>query len=160
MSQKKVPLETLARHAVEQSPDGIVFADREGIIHLWNGGAVRIFGYSAVEALGHSLNLVVPERFREAHWSGYLRAMADGRTKYAGQAMATRSTRKDGTTVYVELTFAILRDELGNVLGALAHVRDITERYTQERDLRKRVTELEQQVKALREDSSSAGHAR
>lgn len=139
----------LARYVVGQSPDGIVFADREGTIRLWNRGAERIFGYSVDEALGESLDLIVPERFRDAHWTGYRRAMAEGRTKYAGQAMPTRSARKDGARIYVELTFAVLQDDSGNVLGALANVRDITERYGEGRELRRRLTELQEEVRRL-----------
>ena len=143
----------LCQRVVEQSPDGIIVADREGLIRLWNPGAEAIFGYTAGEALGRSLDLIVPERFRAAHWAGYRRAMAEGRTKYARQALPTRSQRKDGVAIYVELTFAILRDASGQVLGALAHARDITERYTQERARRERLAELERRVEAL------TGHA-
>ncbi len=160
MSEENGPFGALARYVVEQSPDGIILADREGIVGLWNSGAERIFGHSGDEAVGKSLDLVVPERFREARWSGYRRAMAEGKTEYAGQAMPTRSMRKDGTTIYVELTFAILRDESGHVLGAVAHVRDITERYSHERDLRRRLTELEKQVKALHEGDSQSSETR
>lgn len=160
MNEEKAPFDALARYVVEQSPDGIIFADREGIIRLWNAGAERIFGYSGDEAVGKNLALIIPERFRNAHWSGYRRAMAEGKTKYTGQVMPTRSMREDGTAIYVELTFAILHDEAGNILGALAHVRDITQRYTQGRDLRKRLTELEQQVNTLREGDSRSGETR
>jgi PAS domain S-box-containing protein len=135
--------EQLAGLLVAQAPDGVIFADREGVIREWNASAMAIFGYAREEAVGQTLDLIVPERFREAHWRGYDRALADGDTKYRGQAMPTRSARKDGTTLYVELTFAIIHDGDGAVIGALAHARDITERFARERAERDRLRELE-----------------
>lgn len=128
---------------VEQAPDGVIFADNAGTIVRWNAAAERIFGYPADEALGTSLDIIVPERFREAHWKGFERALADGETKYAGQVLPTRALRKDGTEIYVELSFAIVKGEGGEVLGALAHARDITERFERDRALRRRLRELE-----------------
>jgi PAS domain S-box-containing protein len=133
----------LASYLVTQSPDGIVFADREGTICLWNASAERIFGYSSSEAIGRSLDIIIPQQFQKAHWSGYQRAMTEGKTKYSGQSLPTRSLRKDGATIYVELTFAIIHGTEGQMLGAMANVREITERYTQERELRRRLRELE-----------------
>jgi PAS domain S-box-containing protein len=130
----------------EQAPDAVVFADRDGIIREWNDAAAAIFGHACEEAVGQTLDLIVPERFREAHWRGYNRALSDGDTKYRGQAMPTRSVRKDGETIYVELTFAIVHDAAGVVIGALAHARDITERWAREREQRDRLRELEQQL--------------
>jgi PAS domain S-box-containing protein len=133
----------LADYIVMQSPDGIVFADPEGIIRLWNASAERIFGYSSSEAMGKSLDIIIPERFQRAHWSGYHRAITEGKTKYSGQSLPTRSLRKDGATIYVERTFAIVHGTEGQVLGAMAKVREITERYMQERELHRRLAELE-----------------
>jgi PAS domain S-box-containing protein len=128
----------------EQAPDAVIFADRNGIIQVWNLSASRLFGYSAGEAVGESLDIIVPQRFREAHWRGYERALAEGQTKYSGQVLPTRSVRKDGSTLYVELTFAIVHDPAGVVMGALAHARDISERWEREREQRLRLRELEQ----------------
>lgn len=130
----------------EQAPDGIIFADREGVIREWNAAAAKIFGYSRDEAIGRSLDLVVPEEFRAAHWRGYDRALVAGRTKYSGTAMPTRSMRRDGSTIYVELTFAIIHGPDGQVIGALAHARDITERWARDREQRQRLRALEQQL--------------
>jgi PAS domain S-box-containing protein len=132
-----------ARALLEQSPDAIVFADTDGRIVEWNTAAETVFGHSAPEAIGQSLDIIVPERFREAHWAGYERALAAGETKYSGQTLPTRSMRKDGTDIYVELTFAIVRSAGGDVIGALAHARDITERWTREREQRQRLRDLE-----------------
>src|SRR6185295_17598484 len=111
-----------------------------------NAAAVRVFGFTAEEAVGQSLDIIVPERFREAHWRGYERALSEGRTKYSGQALPTRSARKDGSTIYVELTFAIVHDSNASVIGALAHARDISERWEREREQRRKLQELEQKL--------------
>ncbi len=131
---------------IEQSPDAMIFADREGIVRVWNAAAERIFGHPPEVAIGQSLDIIVPERFRDAHWTGYDRALHDGATKYAGQSLATRSVRANGDTFYVELSFAILLGEDGEALGALATARDITERFEQDRQLRRRLADLEQQI--------------
>jgi PAS domain S-box-containing protein len=137
---------TLARLLVDQADDGLVFADREGVIRTWSAGAERIFGFPREEAVGQTLDLIVPERFREAHWAGFDRALEAGRTKYAGQVMPTRSARKDGTPIYVELSFTMIHDDAGAVLGVLAGARDITERFARERDERARLRALEEQA--------------
>ena len=121
---------------VEQAPDPLIFADLEGKIGIWNAAAAQLFGHSKDEALGQSLDLIIPERFREQHWTGFDRALAEGDTKYRGQILTTRSAHKDGTTMYLELAFAILKSPEGNVLGALAQARDATERFERERAAR------------------------
>ncbi len=139
---------------LDQGPDAIVFADKRGVIREWNDAATRVFGFSRDEAIGKTLDIIVPERFRETHWQGYDRALAAGDTKYRGQSMPTRSARKDGTSIYVELSFAIIHDESGEVIGALAHARDITERFAREREQRQRIQELEQKLAATAEPAS------
>jgi PAS domain S-box-containing protein len=122
----------------DQAPDAVIFAGTDGVIAAWNDAATRLFGFSRDEAMGQSLDLIIPERFREAHWRGFDRALADGTTKYSGQALPTRSQTRNGATIYVELTFAIVHDAAGTVIGALAHARDITERFLREREQRQR----------------------
>jgi PAS domain S-box-containing protein len=139
----------------EQAPDAIIFADSQGIIRVWNRAAERIFGFAPQEALGHSLDLIIPERFREAHWAGFHRAIATGETKYSGQALPTRAQRKDGSTVYVELTFSVIRGG-GRVAGALAHARDITERWLREREERQKLRDLEARVGGLEAENDDA----
>ena len=111
-----------ARNLVEQAPDAMIFADREGTIRVWNTRAEEMFGYAAGEAIGRSLDLIIPEHLRAAHWQAYHRAIAAGRTRSDGEPMLTRATHKDGGKLYVELAFAIVSDERG-VLGALATAR-------------------------------------
>ena len=115
---------------VEQSPDAIIYADREGAIRIWNHAAETMFGYTAAEAVGHSLDIIIPERLRAAHWKGYDDALASGTTKYAGRAMRTRATHKDGSRVYVDLAFGLVRDHAGAVVGALATGRKSEEKST------------------------------
>ena len=131
-----------------QSPDAMVFADRSGVIRAWNASAERIFGHEAAAAIGENLDLIIPERFREAHWRGYDRALADGRTKYVGQSLPTRSMRADGTPIYVELSFAMIEHD-GEIVGALATARDITARFEHERNERARVRALEERVATI-----------
>jgi PAS domain S-box-containing protein len=134
----------LATQLLDQAPDAVIFAGADGVIQVWNDAATRIFGFTSEDAIGQSLDLIIPERFREAHWRGFERALADGTTKYLGQSLPTRSERKDGTTIYVELTFAIVKDPSGAVTGALAHARDITERFLKEREQRQQAQQAQQ----------------
>jgi len=138
--------EDLAELLFEQAPDAIIFADLAGTVRAWNAGAERVFGHTAAEAIGQSLDLIIPEQFREAHWQGYRRALAAGDTKYQRQAMPTRALRRDGETIYVELTFAIIHGGERDVIGALAHARDITERWTREREQRRELRNLQLRV--------------
>lgn len=110
----------LLRSIVEHAPDALIYADREGVIRVWNRAAESIFGYGAAEALGRSLDLVIPERLRGAHWAGYRAALASGRTKHAGRALTTRAVHKNGSKLYLDLSFSLVRDAAGAVVGALA----------------------------------------
>lgn len=133
----------LIQAMVTQGPDAIIFADRRGAIRIWNRAAATLFGYSSAEAIGQSLDIIIPERLRSAHWTGFERALAAGETRYAGKVLTTRSAHKDGSTLYVDLSFALIRDAAGAIVGALATARDCTQRYRAERALRARVAELE-----------------
>ena len=118
---------------VEQAPDAVIFADREGAIRVWNRGAEAIFGHRAAEVLGSSLDIIIPEPLRKAHWQGFDRALESGTMKYAGRVLTTRSMHKDGRTLYVDLSFGLVRDAAGGIVGALAIARDGTERYLAEK---------------------------
>ncbi len=116
----------LHRRVLEQAPDGIIFADREGVIRIWNARAEALFGYSAAEAIGKSLDLIIPEHLRAGHWRGYRQAIASGHTRLGDKAMLTRATHKDGSKVYVELAFGIVGDGQGGALGATATARKVS----------------------------------
>lgn len=113
----------LSQAIVEQSPDAIVFADCDGIIRRWNARAGTLFGFSAEEAIGRSLDIIVPEHLRAAHWTGYRRAIAAGHGRPDAKPMRTRAVHKDGSRLYVEFAFAIVVDDAGGVLGAVATAR-------------------------------------
>jgi PAS domain S-box-containing protein len=125
---------------VEQAADAIIFADREGAIRVWNRGAETVFGYAAAEVLGNSLDVIIPERLRRAHWEGFRRAIDSGQTKNAGRVLTTRSVHKDGSKLYVDLSFGLIRNEAGTIAGALAVGRDCTARHI-ERAARQQRTE-------------------
>ncbi len=145
----------LSHAIVEQVADGIIFADRRGAIQLWNAGAEAIFGYAADEVLGQSLNVIIPERLRSAHWAAFDRAVETGQTRYGRQAVTTRSLHKDGSKLYVELSFALVKDQTDQVVGSVAMARDITRRHLEENELRRRVADLEGQLKTLSATSES-----
>ncbi|WP_374683361.1 PAS domain-containing protein [Accumulibacter sp.] len=119
----------LYRAIVDQAPDVIIFADRTGAIRVWNGGAETVFGHSAAEVLGESLDVIIPERLRKAHWDGFHKAIDNGQTKYRNQVLTTRSVHKDGSKLYVELSFGLVRNGSGTIVGSLAIGRDCTARH-------------------------------
>jgi PAS domain S-box-containing protein len=118
----------LFRLLVEQAPDAIIFADREGTIRVWNESAAALFGYAPDEAIGRSLDLIIPEHLRRAHWEGFHQAIARGQTKLGRQALKTRATPKTGQKLYVTLAFAVIKDREGNVMGAIATAREFIDK--------------------------------
>jgi PAS domain S-box-containing protein len=149
--------EQLYRRIVEDAPDAMIVADREGLIRLWNGGATTVFGYSADEALGQSLDLIIPERLQQRHWDGYHKVMATGETRYGpGEMLAVPATRKDGTRISVEFSIAMLRDGQGSLMGIAAILRNVTERWERDRALRQQLAELEARLRAA---NPSAGNS-
>lgn len=109
---------------VTQAPVALIVADRQGAIVVWNRACEALFGYSAAEALGQSLDLIIPAHLRAAHWAGFDKSLASGITKYAGRVMATRAAHKDGRKVYVDFSFALLKEADGTVAGAIAVGRE------------------------------------
>jgi PAS domain S-box-containing protein len=122
--------------------DAIIVADAEGNIILWNPAAERLFGYAEIEALGRSLDLIIPERLRERHWAGYEKVMRTGETRYGREVLRVPAQHKDGRTLSLAFTVALLRLKDGTRAIA-AIMRDETERWNAERELRKRLAELE-----------------
>ena len=139
--------EWLYQQIVEGAQDAIIFADREGIIRLWNSGAEAIFGYSAAEALGQTLDLIVPEKMRERHWEGYRKVMDTGVTRYGSDVLAVPALNKNDSRMSVEFTIVLLQDDTGKPQGTAAIMRDVTERWQKEKELKKRLTELEEREK-------------
>jgi PAS domain S-box-containing protein len=134
---------TLCRQIVETAGDAVIFTDRDGIIRLWNRGAEGIFGYTEEEAIGQSLDLIIPERQQEVHWKGYGKAMLNGFSKYGSEILSVPAVTKDGERIYIEFTINLLRDGAGKVLGPAAVVRDVTARWNREESLRQKLAFLE-----------------
>ncbi|HET7752411.1 MAG TPA: PAS domain S-box protein [Anaeromyxobacteraceae bacterium] len=136
--------EDITRSIVQTSADAILSCDAEGVIRLWNSGAERIFGFTAEEAIGKSLDIIVPERLRARHWDGWKHALAVGKSRYgAGELLAVPAIRKDGSTLSIEFTIGMIKDASGGVTAVAAIIRDVTARWQKEKELRARLKELE-----------------
>jgi PAS domain S-box-containing protein len=122
----------LAERILEEVADAVIYADRSGAIVRWNRASAALFGFSAEEALGQNLDLIIPEHLRVAHWRGFEAAITRGATKLEGRPTLTRALHKGGRKLYVEMTFAIVRDE-DEVIGSVAMARDVTDRVERER---------------------------
>jgi PAS domain S-box-containing protein len=115
------------RLVVDQGPDAVIFADRQGVIQIWNNAAVDLFGYLLEEAIGRSLDIIIPEHLRHAHWESFGKAVASGHTKHGRRALKTRATHKAGQKLYVSLAFSVVKDREGKVIGAMATAREFVE---------------------------------
>jgi PAS domain S-box-containing protein len=154
------PRDQLCRNIIDQTSLAVIFGDREGIIRLWNSGAEAMFGYSAQEAIGQSMDIIVPEKHRAKHWEGYDKVMQTGVTKYGRELLAVPALTKDGRRISIEFNIALLRDDQGQVIGAAATVNDVTARWERDRALRARLAEAEAKVKALATAASGAEQGR
>ncbi len=143
--------EWLCQQLVAHTQDAILFADRDGIIRLWNAGAEGMFGYRAAEALGQSLDLIIPAHLRARHWEGYRRVMATGVTRYGRELLSVPAVRRDGTRIILEFSIVLLRQPTGELLGIGAIMRDVTEQRQREKALRARLTALEAQSRQQEE---------
>ena len=133
----KPELDRFYRTLAHNSPDAIVYADAQGIIGFWNKGAERIFGFPAGEALGQSLDIIIPNGLRKPHWSGYSETVRTGTSRYgAGDVLAVPALRKDGTRISVEFTILPFHDKAGRTLGMAVTLRDVTKRFEETKALR------------------------
>jgi len=147
----------LCESIVEQSSIAIIVGDREGIVRLWNTGAETMFGWSAEEALGKSMDMIIPEKHRPRHWEGYDQVMGTGVTKYGQSVLAVPALTKDGRRISVEFNVVLLKDAEGRVLGIAASLQDVSARWERDKALRARLAELEAKLKhagVLSEDKS------
>ena len=137
-------LDDLGDRLVAGMADALVVADAQGVVRFWNAGAERIFGHLAEEALGASLDLVIPERLRSRHWAGWEIAMRSGRTRYGdGQLLAVPALHKDGRQLSIEFSIQLLPEAGRPVDWVVAIVRDVSERFAREKALRLRLQKLE-----------------
>lgn len=125
--------ESLGELILEQTAEAVIYANHEGIIERWNAAAVAMFGYSAAEALGQNLDLMIPEHLRKGHWRGFDAAIASGKTRLGGRPTLTRGLHKSGQNLYVEMSFALVLGGAGPALGSVAVARDVTERVEREK---------------------------
>lgn len=137
----------LCDRIVEDAQAGIIFADEGGIIRLWNSGAEAMFGYTAAEAVGQSMKMIIPEKHQARHDEGYARVMQTGITKYGRDALAVPALRKDGSRISIEFTIVLVRSAEGGMIGAAAIVQDVTARWERDKALRARLAELENKTK-------------
>ncbi|HYP69667.1 MAG TPA: PAS domain S-box protein [Variovorax sp.] len=129
---------------VEGAGDGICVCDARGNIILWNAACERIFGFSREEAMGRSLDLIIPERQRQRHWDGYEKTMETGITRYGTTLLKVPSLHKSGKTISIAFTVSLIKNSDGTVNAIVAMVRDETERFAQERAMKARLAQLEQ----------------
>lgn len=131
-------LDLFCRTLVHETSDAIVYADAEGKIGLWNKGAERMFGFTAAEAVGQSLDIIIPVNLRQRHWDGYAKTMQTGKSRYdSGALLSVPALRKDGSRISVEFTILPFRDQGGRILGIAATMRDVTRQFEEMKALRK-----------------------
>lgn len=131
---------------VNNAPDALLISDREGIIRFWNSGAELLFGHTAAEAIGQSLDLIIPEKLRGRHWEGYGRVMASGETKYKTGLLSSPGIRKDGSLVSLEFSMVLLHDEAGSMAGCASIMRDVTKQWKKEKELQERLSACEEKL--------------
>lgn len=137
------------RKLVTNAPDAIIYADADGLIRFWNAGAERIFGFSQPDAIGKSLDIIIPERFRERHWDGYARTVRTGVTRYgAGDILAVPAIRKDGLRISVEFTILPFTGREGQVIGIAAILRDVSVRFDEMKGLREKLAAAQARTSA------------
>lgn len=140
MKKQVFSLEELSVRIVAGSPDAILYSDREGVIRMWNQGCERIFGFTAAEAVGQSLEIIIPENLRERHNRGHAETMRTGRTKYgSGDLLSVPALRKDGSRISVEFSIIPFKDKTGDMIGMAAIMRDVSKRFEEIKALRKQI---------------------
>ncbi|HWB46669.1 MAG TPA: PAS domain S-box protein [Hyphomicrobiaceae bacterium] len=131
-------IDDFCRRYVKETPDAVLYCDAEGIIRFWNDGAQRIFGFTPQEAVGQSLDIIIPEHLRQRHWDGYKETVRSGTSRYgAGDLLSVPALAKDGTRISVEFSIAVFR-EAGRVAGIAATLRDVTKTFEELKALRRR----------------------
>jgi PAS domain S-box-containing protein len=128
---------------VRVAGDAIIATDKDGVIVFWNPAAEEMFGFVAEDALGKSLDLIIPEHFRRRHWDAYRQTMSSGKTKYGKDVLRVPALHQDGHTLSIAVTIALLQSSTGDIEAIVAVVRDETQRWDEVRELRRRLLELE-----------------
>lgn len=128
---------------IQAAGDAIIAVANDGRILLWNPAAERIFGFTAKDTIGQSLDLIIPERFRERHWNGFRQVMLSGHSRYGTEVLRVPALHKDGRALSIALTVALVNSPDSESHAIVAIVRDETQRWNEERELRRRLAELE-----------------
>jgi PAS domain S-box-containing protein len=144
-----VTQEWLCQRIVAESSLAIIYGDQQGIIRLWNSGAEEMFGWQAGEAIGQSMDIIVPEKHRARHWDGYHQVMQTGVTKYGRAALAVPALRKDGSRISIEFFIVLVRDEEGKLQGCAALISDVTARWEREKETKAKLAALESRIREL-----------
>ena len=132
----------LGEALLNSASDAVIATDREGRITFWNAGAERIFGFTATEASALSLDLIIPENLRARHWAGFRRTMETGTSRYGlGDLLSVPGLTKDGRRISVEFTVVMLRNARQEITGIVAVMRDVTRRFDEVRELRRRLAQ-------------------
>jgi PAS domain S-box-containing protein len=127
-----------AERLVAEMPDAVIYADAEGLVRFWNHGAQRIFGFPAEEAIGQSLDIIIPPNLRKRHWEGFDHTLKTGETRYgSGDLLSVPALRKDGSRISVEFTVVPFHDAVGRMIGIAAVMRDVTARFEEMKALRR-----------------------
>jgi PAS domain S-box-containing protein len=130
------------RRLAREAPDAIVYADAAGLIAFWNKSAERIFGFSEAEAVGKSLDIIIPENLQKRHWDGFAETMRTGKTRYGtGDVLAVPALRKGGARISIEFTILPFYDRAGRILGIAAILRDVTKRFEEMKALRRQTVD-------------------
>ena len=141
MSYEQLVLSTISK----TSGDSIIATDAEGLIRFWNPGAARLFGFSVEEALGQSLDLIIPETLRARHWDGFHQTMATGKSRYGdGDVLAVPAITKAGTRISVEFTIMMMLGGDAKPVGTVAILRDVSARFEELQSLRRKLREVTQ----------------
>ncbi len=135
--------EKLSQQIIENTTDAILYVNAKGLIQHWNDGAERIFGFSAAEAIGQSLDIIIPEKLRGRHWEGYYKVMASGESRYGTDLLSVPANHRNGQRLSVDFSIVILKDEQGKVTGIASLMRDMTAQRQKEKKLKERIVELE-----------------
>lgn len=135
---------------LESIGDAVIVVDTRGHIIYWNPAATKILGFTEQEALGRTLDLIIPDRLRHRHNVGFAKSMETGTTRYGNDLLKVPAAHKDGKTLSIAFTVAMLFDQDGHVSGVAALIRDETQRFQEERELRRKLAELEAEVTAMR----------
>jgi len=140
---------------LDGSPDAVLICDRSGTVRYWNGAAERVFGFSITEALGASMNLIIPQRLRARHWAGWEAAMRTGITRYAdGHLLAVPALHKDGRQISIEFSIQLIKRADGQIDWVVAVIRDVTERYIEQKALHMQLTILKEKARSTGNEGS------